>query len=138
MWNEFKSFILRGNVLDLAVGIVIGAAFGDIVSSFVADVLMPPIGLLLGRMDFSALFVDLSGTGYDSLAAAQAAGAPVLRYGSFLNKVINFLIIAFAVFLVVKAANTFYRRKEAAPIATPPSRGDTLLMEIRDLLREKK
>ncbi|MGQ9808819.1 MAG: large conductance mechanosensitive channel protein MscL [Armatimonadota bacterium] len=105
MLKEFRDFIARGNVVDLAVGIVIGAAFGKIVNSFVEDVLMPPIGLLLGKVDFANLFIDLSGKGYESLAAARAAGAPTLNYGLFLNSIISFLIIAWAVFLVVKATN---------------------------------
>ena len=105
MIKEFKEFIARGNVLDLAIGIIIGAAFGRIVSSFVNDILMPPIGLLLGGADFSNLFVNLSGEEYASLAAARAAGAPVIAYGSFINALIDFLIVAFAIFLVVKAFN---------------------------------
>jgi large conductance mechanosensitive channel len=136
MWKEFKQFIMRGNVLDLAVAVVIGAAFGKIVSSFVADVLMPPIGLMAGRMDFSNLFLDLSGQGYPTLAAAKAAGAPTLNYGVFLNSIIDFLIVAFAVFVVVKAANSF-RRKEATKPAAPaePTTSEKLLMEIRDLMK---
>lgn len=136
MWNEFKKFIMRGNVLDLAIGIVIGAAFGKIVSSLVADVLLPPIGLLAGRMDFSNLFIDLSGQAYPTLAAAKAAGAPTLNYGIFLNTLIDFLIISFAVFLVVKAANAV-RRKEADKPAAPaePTTSEKLLMEMRDLMK---
>jgi large conductance mechanosensitive channel len=105
MLKEFKAFAMRGNVLDLAVGIVIGAAFGKIVSSFVDDLLMPLIGVLLGKRDMSNLFIDLSGTGYPTLAAAKAAGAATLNYGIFLNTVVNFLIVAFAVFLLVKQVN---------------------------------
>lgn len=136
MWNEFKKFIMRGNVLDLAIGIVIGAAFGKIVSSLVADLLLPPIGLLAGRMDFSNLFIDLSGKSYPTLAAAKAAGAPTLNYGVFLNTLIDFLIISFAVFLVVKAANAV-RRKEADKPAAPaePTTSEKLLMEMRDLMK---
>ncbi|HET9239709.1 MAG TPA: large-conductance mechanosensitive channel protein MscL [Oligoflexus sp.] len=136
MWNEFKTFIMRGNVLDLAIGIVIGAAFGKIVSSLVADVLLPPIGLLAGRMDFSNLFITLSGQSYPTLAAAKAAGAPTLNYGIFLNTLIDFLIISFAVFLVVKAANAV-RRKEADKPAAPaePTTSEKLLMEMRDLMK---
>ncbi len=113
MWKEFRDFIARGNVVDLAVGIVIGAAFGRIVNSFVEDVLMPPIGLVLGRVDFGSLFLDLSGKGYESLEAARKAGAPTLNYGLFLNSIISFLIIAWAVFLVVKATNRI--RSSEAP-----------------------
>jgi large conductance mechanosensitive channel len=105
MLKEFREFISRGNVVDLAVGIVIGTAFGRIVHSFVEDILMPPVGLLLGRVHFSGLFIDLSGKGYPSLEAARQAGAPTLNYGLFLNSIISFLIIAWAVFLVVKATN---------------------------------
>lgn len=105
MINEFKKFAMRGNVIDLAVGVVMGAAFGKVVTSLVDDVLMPPIGLLLGGVDFSQLFINLSGAGYATLKEAAAAGAPTLRYGMFLNSVIAFLIVAFAVFLLVKQMN---------------------------------
>jgi len=111
MLKEFKAFAMRGNVVDLAVGIVIGAAFGKIVSSFVADVLMPPIGVLLGKADFSSLFIDLSGNHYPTLAAAKAAGAATLNYGLFLQAVVDFLIVAFAVFLIVKQVNRFQAPK---------------------------
>jgi large conductance mechanosensitive channel len=118
MFKDFKEFVVRGNVLDMAVGIIIGAAFGAIVKSFVDDVLMPPIGLLLGNVDFSNLFIILKEGGktagpYASLAAAKAAGAVTLNLGVFINTVISFLIIAFAVFLVIKAANRMKREKEA-------------------------
>jgi large conductance mechanosensitive channel len=136
MWKEFKAFILRGNVLDLAIAVVIGAAFGKIVSSIVSDVLMPPIGLLAGRMDFSNLFIDLSGTGYATLAAAKAAGAPTLNYGLFLNTLIDFLIIAFVIFMVMKAANKVRRKEADKPAAPPePTTSEKLLMEIRDLMK---
>jgi large conductance mechanosensitive channel len=105
MFKEFKSFIMRGNVLDLAVAVIIGAAFGSIVSSLVNDILMPPFGLLLGKMDFSGLFISLTGASFPSLAAAKEAGAPTLNYGLFLNTIINFLIVAFVIFLVILAAN---------------------------------
>src|SRR5262245_35921454 len=120
MLKEFREFIMRGNVLDLAVGIVIGAAFGKIVSSFVADILMPPIGLLLGKVDFTNLFLSLSGAHYDTIAAAKAAGAPTLNYGLFLNAVVDFLIVAFAIFLVVRQANRL--RQPAAPAPAPATR----------------
>lgn len=119
MWQEFKKFVARGNVLDLAVGIVLGAAFGTVVSSFVRDVLMPPIGMLTGGIDFSELYLNLSGTEYASLTAATQAGAPTINYGVFLNNVLSFLIVAFAVFLVVRAYNRMMTRGEEAP--TPPS-----------------
>jgi large conductance mechanosensitive channel len=113
MLKEFKAFIMRGNVLDLAVAVVIGAAFGLIVTSFVSDIIMPPIGLLLGRVDFKDLFVPLNGQTYPSLAAAKAAGAPVVAYGNFLNTIVNFLIISFAIFLVIKSAQRFQKPAEA-------------------------
>ncbi len=120
MFKEFKEFAMRGNVVDMAVGIVIGAAFGTIVKSFVDDVLMPPIGLALGNVDFSNLFITLKDGAkaagpYASLAAAKAAGAVTLNLGVFLNTVISFLIVAFAVFLVIKGMNTLKRQEEAAP-----------------------
>jgi large conductance mechanosensitive channel len=116
--SEFKEFLQRGNVVDLAVAVVLGAAFGRIVTSFVDDVLMPPIGMLLGRTDFSNLFISLNGSTYPSLAAARAAGAPTINYGSFINTAIQFMIIAFAVFLVVKAVNNL-RKREADTVACP-------------------
>jgi large conductance mechanosensitive channel len=118
MVSEFKDFLQRGNVIDLAVAVVLGVAFGNVVNSFVNDVLMPPIGLLLGGTDFSNLFVSLNGAAYPSLAAARAAGAPTIAYGAFLNTLIQFLIIALAVFLVVKAFNHF-RKAQAAQVACP-------------------
>jgi large conductance mechanosensitive channel len=118
MIKEFKEFAMRGNVLDMAVGIIIGAAFGQIVTSFVQDVLMPPIGRLLGHVDFSNLFVNLSGTHYPTIAAAKAAGAATLNYGLFLNTIINFLIVAFAVFLLVRQVNRLAPKPAPAPAAT--------------------
>jgi large conductance mechanosensitive channel len=117
MFKEFKEFAMRGNVLDMAVGIVIGAAFGLIVTSFVTDILMPPVGTLLGHADFSNLFVSLSGAHYDTIAAAKAAGAATINYGLFLNAVVNFLIVAFAVFLLVRQVNRLTAKPEAAPAA---------------------
>lgn len=119
MFNEFKTFIMRGNVLDLAIAVVIGGAFGKIVASVVEDVLMPPIGLALGRVDFSNLFIDLSGKDYPSLAAAKAAGAATLNYGIFVNNVLNFLIVAFAIFLIIKQVN---RMQRPAPAAAPTTK----------------
>lgn len=112
MIEEFKKFIMRGNVLDMAVGIIIGAAFGKIVTSFVNDVLMPPIGLILGQVDFSNLFINLSGKPVATLVEAKAAGLPVIAYGSFLNAVIDFLIVAFAIFLMIKQVNRLVPQKE--------------------------
>lgn len=118
MLKEFKEFAMKGNVLDMAIGIIIGAAFGKIVSSFVSDILMPPLGLVLGKMDFSTLFVNLSSTAYPTLAAAKEAGAPTLNYGLFLNTVIDFLIVAFVVFLLVKQVNRL-RKPAPEPPAAP-------------------
>ena len=116
MYKEFKEFIMRGNVIDLAIGIVIGAAFGKIVTSFVSDVLMPPIGLLLGKVDFTNLFINLSGTPYDTLKAAKDAGAPTINYGLFLGAIIDFLIVAFVIFLIIKQVNRMKRKgDEPAP-----------------------
>jgi len=117
MFKEFKEFAMKGNVIDMAVGIIIGVAFGKIVTSFVNDVLMPPLGLLLGDMDFSNLFIDLSGQGYTTLAAAKEAGAATLNYGTFFNTIIDFLIVAFAIFLVIRQINKLKRKPEAAPAA---------------------
>jgi large conductance mechanosensitive channel len=117
MWREFKEFAMRGNALDMAIGIIIGAVFGKIVSSFVNDILMPPIGLLLGGVDFSDLFINLSGKPYASLAEAKAAGAATINYGVFLNTVLDFVIVAFAVFLLVRQVNRLRRQPEPAPAA---------------------
>ena len=112
MLQEFKEFALRGNVLDLAIAVIIGAAFGAIVNSFVSDILMPPIGLLLGNADFADLFINLSGGRYETLAAAQEAGAVTINYGMFANTIINFIIIAFALFLIVRQVNRLQRKEE--------------------------
>ena len=121
MLKEFKEFAMRGNVVDMAVGIIIGAAFGGIVKSLVADVIMPPIGLLLGGVDFSDLFINLSGGDYASLAAAQEAGGATLNIGVFINTVLNFIIVAFAIFLLIKAINQM-KRKEEAPEPAPTTK----------------
>jgi large conductance mechanosensitive channel len=135
--KEFKEFAVKGNAMDLAVGVIIGAAFGKIVSSLVDDIIMPPIGKLVGGLDFSQLFVDLSGQHHATLAEAKAAGAATLNYGNFLQAVINFVIVAFAVFLLVKAINDSRRREEAAPAAPPaPAEEVVLLREIRDALKK--
>jgi large conductance mechanosensitive channel len=118
MLKEFKEFAMRGNVLDMAVGIIIGAAFGRIISSVVNDIIMPPIGLVLGHVDFANLFINLSGTHYDSLADAKKAGAAVISYGTFLNTIIDFLIVAFVVFLLVKQVNRMMK-PQPAPAAPP-------------------
>ena len=131
MMSEFKSFAMRGNVVDMAVGIVIGGAFGKIVSSFVADVLMPPIGMLLGNVDFADLAVTLQD-------ATEEAAAVTLGYGAFIQTVVDFVIIAFAIFMVVKAMNSVMKEEEAPPPAPPePSKEEVLLTEIRDALRAR-
>ncbi|MBP1601401.1 MAG: mechanosensitive ion channel protein MscL, partial [Acidobacteria bacterium] len=117
MLKEFKEFAMKGNVLDMAVGIIIGGAFGKIISSFVADVLMPPIGLLLGKVDFTSLFINLSDKSYASLAEAKAAGAPTLNYGVFINTLLDFIIVAFVIFLLVKQVNRMRAQPAAAPAA---------------------
>ena len=115
MLKEFKEFALRGNVLDMAIGIILGVAFGRIVTSFVEDILMPPLGLLLGKVDFSNLFFSLTGKHFDTIAAAKAAGAPTLNYGLFVNHVFNFVIVAFAIFLLVRQVNRLKRQPAAEP-----------------------
>jgi large conductance mechanosensitive channel len=116
MWKEFRDFAMRGNVIDLAIGVIIGAAFGKIVTSLVNDILMPPLGLLLGQVDFSSLFINLAGPHYNSLAEAKAAGAATLNYGVFINNIIDILLVAFAVFLLVKQVNRFMPKPaEPAP-----------------------
>ncbi len=136
--KEFKSFAMRGNVIDLAVGVIIGASFGKIVSSLVDDIIMPPLGLLLGKVDFSNMFLILSSkqpdVDYASVSAAKAAGATTLNYGLFINSVVQFTIVSFAIFLVIKQINRF---KEDAPKTPPaPPRNEVLLEEIRDILKK--
>jgi large conductance mechanosensitive channel len=139
MLKEFKEFAMKGNVLDMAIGVIIGGAFGKIVSSLVSDVLMPPLGLLMGKVDFSSLFIDLSQTSPASLAAAKAAGAPTLNYGVFLQSVFDFIIIAFVIFMLVKQVNRFKKEAPAAPPPPPPAptNEEKLLTEIRDLLKHR-
>lgn len=136
MLKEFKAFAMRGNVLDMAIGVIIGGAFGKIVSSLVSDVLMPPVGLLMGKVDFASLFINLSNTPQPSLVAAKAAGVPTLNYGVFLQSVFDFLIITFVIFVIVKQVNRF---KHEAPPAPPPgpTNEEKLLMEIRDALKNR-
>jgi large conductance mechanosensitive channel len=122
MLQEFKKFAVQGNVLDMAVGIIIGVAFGKIITSLVEDIIMPPIGLLLGKVDFSSLFVNLSGTAYDSIAKAKEAGAPTLNVGLFLNTIINFLIVAFAIFLLVRQFNRMRSQPEPVPAGPPTTK----------------
>ncbi|MGE4351222.1 MAG: large conductance mechanosensitive channel protein MscL [Bdellovibrionales bacterium] len=133
MLEEFKAFISRGNVIDLAVGIIMGSAFTAIVSSLVSDIIMPPIGLVLGGIDFSDFFISLDGTVYQTLKSAKDAGAATINYGLFINAIIKFLIVAFAVFILVKQVNRFHKKVEAAPSLT---KDQQLLIEIRDLLKK--
>jgi large conductance mechanosensitive channel len=135
MWQEFRAFIARGNVIDLAVGIIIGAAFTSIVDSLVKDIIMPPIGLVLGGIDFSDFYINLSGKEYASLAAAKEAGAATVNYGVFINACIKFLIVAFAVFVLVKQVNRIHKK----PPPPPPVVSDEvkLLAEIRDLMKAR-
>lgn len=142
MLAEFKKFALKGNVLDMAVGIIIGAAFGTIVQSLVNDVIMPPIGLLLGGVDFTDLFFTLRDGAvagpYETLAAAREAGAVTINYGVFANALVSFVIVAFAVFMLVRSFNKLKTKEEAAPSAPPPpSAQEKLLAEIRDLLKAR-
>jgi len=139
MLKEFKEFISRGSVIDLAVGIIIGAAFTAIVNSLVNDIIMPPIGLLLGGIDFSNLFLTLTGTSQATLKATQDSGAVVIAYGQFINAVIRFLIVAAAVFLVIKQVNLFLRKKKDVPPEAPPPPPPEieLLTQIRDLLKSR-
>ena len=137
MLNEFKQFAMRGNVVDLAIGVIIGAAFGKIVTSLVDDIIMPVVGLLLGGIDFSRQFFALDGNSYESLEAAKEAGAATLTYGNFIQVIINFLIIAFSIFVILKAYERTKKKKEAAPAAPAGPTQEQLLIEIRDELRKK-
>jgi large conductance mechanosensitive channel len=138
MWREFRDFAMRGNVIDLAVGIIIGAAFTTIVNSLVNDIIMPPLGLLIGGIDFSNFFLTLKGGSFPTLEAAKAAGAVTMNYGLFINAVIRFVIVAFAIFLLVKQTNRLAREEPKAPPPPPePSREELLLAEIRDLLKAR-
>jgi large conductance mechanosensitive channel len=138
MWREFREFAMRGNVIDLAVGIIIGAAFTTIVNSLVNDLIMPPIGLLIGGIDFSSFFVTLKGGSFPTIEAAKAAGAVTLNYGVFINAVLRFVIVAFAVFVLVKQINRLHLQEPAEPPPPPePPRQEVLLAEIRDLLKAR-
>ncbi len=137
MISEFKAFALKGNVVDMAVGVIIGGAFGAIVGSMVSDVMMPVIGLATGGISFSDKFYALDGNHYANLAAAKTAGASVMQYGTFLDKVINFVIVAFCLFMVIKAMNSAKKKELAAPAPAAPPRQEVLLEEIRDLLRKR-
>ena len=135
MWREFRDFAVRGNVVDLAVGLILGAAFTTIVNSLVNDIIMPPIGLLLGGIDFSDFFITIKGGSFPTVAAAKAAGAVTINYGLFINAVIKFVIVAFAVFILVKQINRL--KINLAPAAAAASKTEVLLEEIRDLLKEQ-
>ena len=136
MLKEFREFAVKGNAIDLAVGVIIGGAFGKIVSSLVKDVIMPPIGLLLGGVDFTSLFINLTGGEYASLEAAEQAGAATLNYGRFIQTSVDFLIVAFVIFMMVRALNAMKRKEEAAPSSPPPPGEEVLLLrEIRDTLQ---
>lgn len=138
--KEFKDFAMRGNVMDMAIGIIIGVAFGKIVSSLVSDIIMPPVGKLMGNTDFSDLFINLGAGEFESLADAQAAGAATINYGLFINTVLDFLIVALAIFFVVKAMNRMMRKEAAKPAPAPapaPSKEQMLLGEIRDILKSR-
>ena len=138
MLKEFKEFAIKGNVVDMGIGIVIGAAFTSIVKSFVADIVNPIIGVITGGVDFSNLFINLGGGEYASLAAAQEAGAPTINYGLFINAIISFVIVAWVMFMVIKGVNQMKRAEEAAPAAPPePPKSEALLEEIRDLLAKQ-
>ena len=137
--REFKEFAMRGNVADLAIAVVIGGAFGKIVTSLVQDVIMPPLGAILGGVDFRQLYISLSSQSFATLAEAEKAGVPLVRYGNFIQSIVDFCIIALAVFMVMKAINSLKRREEAAPAPAepPPTPEDiVLLREIRDALRQ--
>lgn len=137
--KEFKEFAIKGNVIDLAVGVIIGAAFGKIVNSLVNDVVMPPIGKLLGGVNFNDLLFSLDGKDYESIAKAKQAGAPVIAYGSFIQTVLEFFIIAFAVFLMIKVINRLKRKEEKEPEAiVVATKEEVLLTEIRDLMRNQR
>ena len=140
MLKEFKEFIAKGNVMDMAVGIIMGAAFTAIVTSMVGDVLMPIIGVFTAGIDFSNLFITLDGSTHETLAAAEEAGASIVKYGVFINAIISFLIVAFVVFLLVKGVNNLKRQEEEKAAAEPaaPPRSEVLLEEIRDALAKKK
>ena len=138
MIKEFKDFAVKGNVMDMAIGIIIGGAFGTIVKSLVSDVIMPPVGLMLGGVDFTNLFFNLGGGSYETLEAAKEAGAATINYGVFFNNILSFIIIAFAVFMLVKGLNSAKKKEEENPAEPPkPSNEEVLLTEIRDALRSR-
>lgn len=136
--KEFKEFAMRGNVMDMAVGIIIGASFGKIVTSLVNDIIMPPIGLLMGKVDFSQLFIDISGGDHATLKAAEAVSAATIKYGAFIQTVLDFTIVAFAIFMVIKGMNTLRKKEEAKPPEPAKQSAEVaLLTEIRDALKAR-
>lgn len=138
LMKEFKEFAVKGNAMDMAVGIIVGAAFGKIVSSLVNDVIMPPIGKLMGGVDFTGLFVNLGAESYATLAEAKAAGAATLNYGAFVQTVVDFVIVAFAIFMLVKGINSLRKQEEAVPaVPAAPPEDVLLLREIRDALQKR-
>jgi large conductance mechanosensitive channel len=140
--KEFKDFAMRGNVTDMAIGIIIGAAFGKIVTSMVNDIIMPPLGLLIGKVNFTDLFVALDGNAYESLAKAKEVGAPILAYGNFIQTTFDFILVAFAIFMLIKGLNRLKKaeekKAEVAPAPPQPTKEEVLLTEIRDLLKSKQ
>lgn len=137
MFKEFRAFALRGNVVDLAVGVIVGAAFTSIVNSLVKDIITPPLGLITGGLDFTNIFIVLKGGSYATLADASKAGAVTLNIGIFLNALISFLIVAFVLFLIVRSVNRLFAKQESAPAPAAPAEDVVLLREIRDLLKQK-
>jgi large conductance mechanosensitive channel len=138
MMKEFRDFAVKGNAMDMAVGVIIGAAFGKIITSLVSDIIMPPLGLLVGKVDFKGLFVSLDGKAYVTLEAAKTANAPVLTYGMFLQTVFDFAIVAMAIFMIVKMINSMRREEKPAPAEPPKTPEDILLLrEIRDSLAKR-
>jgi large conductance mechanosensitive channel len=136
--KEFKLFATKGNVVDMAVGIIVGAAFGKIVSSLVNDVLMPPLGKIIGNVNFTDLYFALDGNSYGSLTQAKNAGAPILAYGNFIQSIIDFVIVAFAIFMMIKVMNRIRKKEEKPEVPPEPTSEEKLLGEIRDILKEKK
>ena len=138
MLSEFKEFVAKGNVLDLAIGVIMGGSFGKIVSTFTDGIIMPPIGMLMGGVNFNELFIDLSGKGFKTLEEAKKAAAPVITYGALINNIIDFLIVSFVLFLLIKQVNKLKKAPAPAPAAPPPpSAEQKLLVEIRDLLAKR-
>ena len=137
MLNEFKAFLIKGNVMDMAVGFIFGAAFATVVKSLVANIIMPPIGMLMGKVDFSALYIALDGGNYATLKAAEEASAPLIKYGQFINDVIGFVILGFVIFMLIRAVNKLQTKEEEKKEAPKPSNEEVLLAEIRDALKKK-